>query len=1191
MDTDVRSDDNFSDHDAAVTYNASAACSDDDVHGDSNSQSGVATSGVAHGGGSDSGAGERPVFVRSPSPSPSPRIPTRRAPMNPLANNNYPVLVNVPQHGWTMHVAPSGHLYWFNHATKQSTYDEPTSTDADPSPPFVQPPPPQIKYAITKPKPKEVPVRKYQLPDTPLFVVYTSFGNDYVYDASQKQSMWDAPEQFQALVDEFRLLMTGLGVMSGHKRKESQDSESKAEDSVDQPPNKKPREEEGEEAHDEAMEDEFAWQLAQMEQEEGEQEQVAVDPVIEFKAMLAEHNVTPFDAWEALVSKLEGDPRFGALAGDKDRKSAFDEYCAAKATEVRSTKSERTPREVFLELCAEHTTAKTRWDDFRRKHKRDSRFYSFGKNDKARESLFLEYISVLKDADKREASEAKEAFLSLLRGSDLSRSSVWRKVKRDLESDPRYTRVASSETRERYFNEFVRDLKPTALEEKEQARKKREEEALRERERQARQERAQVNRDISRGRMHLQHEEAANAFRSMLVDYVRQHSMTTREVYDVLERDPRYDAIRRDLPGRERDALLDEHMQTLFKSQLSAFHAMLEEAVPQLTPKTVLWANVEPTIKHDPRYLRMGRSSAKLSFLFDEWVARKTATARQEFEAYLRSNKFLDYWASNAAASAAGDGPTERALTYDEIEDVLRNDARWERLDHVADERRVMVHDFLGMLQAEKANEKARGFKTTRLERVIDRVYDLIEGAPGAQDNAVTLPHSMYFGPHLLSRNGNAPLIQDFIAGAATAQLTGGLLSMWEGQQPQRAVAPTEFQTNFSPLRCLVNVKRASVRVPHHTPSDTGTVNNLIGLEFDVDSSVACCIRVYWVASDCADLTAPQPDNIRLKRPAQTPPATEFRLPKGLDQRFVLPASHQLPLGSFTAQELTMLDLDELPRLNSAAGSPTAAASPSPPASPATPSPTAGTDNNHALWYPLIIVAEAAPQAPADEVPANAITNQYTYATLVPTSDGQYSIKVLKQKITIGAKSYVLQDIYGFAEDRGAGQAASNDADSGNNANSRECIVCMSDAKDTIVLPCRHLCLCRECADQLRKNSQKCPICRQDFHSLLHIKLPISGANRQMSRAPSAVGVKLDAVSEKSLRSRASSAILRTSAAVDSEFDDNVPLAVVGQQQQRTAAMHPAIVEGLVLQPSAPTRIEAELPAETTPEQQSSQSE
>ena len=42
----------------------------------------------------------------------------------------------------------------------------------------------------------------------------------------------------------------------------------------------------------------------------------------------------------------------------------------------------------------------------------------------------------------------------------------------------------------------------------------------------------------------------------------------------------------------------------------------------------------------------------------------------------------------------------------------------------------------------------------------------------------------------------------------------------------------------------------------------------------------------------------------------------------------------------------------------------------------------------------------------------------------------------------------------------------------------RECVICMTDPRDTIVLPCRHMCLCRGCAEVLRYQTNKCPICR-----------------------------------------------------------------------------------------------------------------
>ncbi|KAI6204868.1 hypothetical protein M3Y94_00727000 [Aphelenchoides besseyi] len=49
-----------------------------------------------------------------------------------------------------------------------------------------------------------------------------------------------------------------------------------------------------------------------------------------------------------------------------------------------------------------------------------------------------------------------------------------------------------------------------------------------------------------------------------------------------------------------------------------------------------------------------------------------------------------------------------------------------------------------------------------------------------------------------------------------------------------------------------------------------------------------------------------------------------------------------------------------------------------------------------------------------------------------------------------------------------------------------ECVVCSGRA-DNLILPCRHLCLCSECVDQLQQHSRKCPVCRGDIESILRI--------------------------------------------------------------------------------------------------------
>ncbi|XP_069762875.1 E3 ubiquitin-protein ligase MGRN1-like isoform X2 [Narcine bancroftii] len=81
--------------------------------------------------------------------------------------------------------------------------------------------------------------------------------------------------------------------------------------------------------------------------------------------------------------------------------------------------------------------------------------------------------------------------------------------------------------------------------------------------------------------------------------------------------------------------------------------------------------------------------------------------------------------------------------------------------------------------------------------------------------------------------------------------------------------------------------------------------------------------------------------------------------------------------------------------------------------------------------------------------------------------------------------SYLLQEIYGIENKNNQETKAADDE---NSDNSNECVVCLSDLRDTLILPCRHLCLCSTCADTLRYQANNCPICRLPFRALLQIR-------------------------------------------------------------------------------------------------------
>jgi Zinc finger, C3HC4 type (RING finger) len=67
-----------------------------------------------------------------------------------------------------------------------------------------------------------------------------------------------------------------------------------------------------------------------------------------------------------------------------------------------------------------------------------------------------------------------------------------------------------------------------------------------------------------------------------------------------------------------------------------------------------------------------------------------------------------------------------------------------------------------------------------------------------------------------------------------------------------------------------------------------------------------------------------------------------------------------------------------------------------------------------------------------------------------------------------------------------------------------ECVICMCDGRDTLILPCRHLCLCNSCADSLRYQANNCPICRAPFRALLQIRALQKNSGQPLPIAPTA---------------------------------------------------------------------------------------
>eukprot|EP01018_Ginkgo_biloba_P027068 Gb_39665 [translate_table: standard] len=258
---------------------------------------------------------------------------------------------------------------------------------------------------------------------------------------------------------------------------------------------------------------------------------------------------------------------------------------------------------------------------------------------------------------------------------------------------------------------------------------------------------------------------------------------------------------------------------------------------------------------------------------------------------------------------------------------------------------------------------------------------------------------------------------------------------------PPQSPPPYVEHQKATTIRNDVNLKKETLRLER----DEENPDRFL-VAFTFDSMVSGSISIFFFAkegSNCS-LTALKP---HICMPVREP------FEKGLGQKFRQPSGTGIDLSLFDDADLVKEGPDEV--------------------------------------FPLVIRAEASSMSRmADGYAASQqigsplpklVNSQITQAVLEKKDSGEYHVRVVKQILWVDGIRYELQEIYGI------GNSAGTDFDG--NDPGKECVICMSEPRDTTVLPCRHMCMCSECAKVLRFQTNRCPICRRPVERLMEIKV------------------------------------------------------------------------------------------------------
>ena len=92
---------------------------------------------------------------------------------------------------------------------------------------------------------------------------------------------------------------------------------------------------------------------------------------------------------------------------------------------------------------------------------------------------------------------------------------------------------------------------------------------------------------------------------------------------------------------------------------------------------------------------------------------------------------------------------------------------------------------------------------------------------------------------------------------------------------------------------------------------------------------------------------------------------------------------------------------------------------------------------------------------------------------------------MVKQVVLINGLPYEIKTIYGMTSEIDAEEGQEAIEDDNPDA---ECLICLSERKDTLIMPCCHFCVCGACGKSLVESKHTCPVCRGNISSLIPMK-------------------------------------------------------------------------------------------------------
>jgi len=121
-------------------------------------------------------------------------------------------------------------------------------------------------------------------------------------------------------------------------------------------------------------------------------------------------------------------------------------------------------------------------------------------------------------------------------------------------------------------------------------------------------------------------------------------------------------------------------------------------------------------------------------------------------------------------------------------------------------------------------------------------------------------------------------------------------------------------------------------------------------------------------------------------------------------------------------------------------------------------------------------------QAVSSDPEVLAVTVQRSYLKIVPQATGSVA-QIVQQFVQCGTVVRKQEALYGVMPNPRPLEKSPVEVEGG------DCVICLTNARDVVILHCRHVCLCRNCATITSSTwSFQCPVCRGRVAAMVEIE-------------------------------------------------------------------------------------------------------